>query len=231
MSRGARASMGAVEPGGTAAARALPVTLPRHDPAAAAAALSNHPVLGPMVRFAGPPELPDRALDHFAMLLRSITFQQLATRAALTIHGRVLDALGGDATAEAVLATPDDALRGAGLSASKLASIRDLAIRATAGSIGLENIHEVDDEEAIARLTTVRGIGVWTAQMFLMFQLQRPDVWPTGDLGVRAGWAKMHGEPEPPSAKELDLLGHGFRPFRTAVAWYCYRAVDMGVPE
>ncbi len=207
------------------------MTVLRHDPAAAAAVLSTHPVLGPMVRFAGPPELPDRALDHFAMLLRSITFQQLATKAALTIHGRVIDALGGTATPSAVLATPDEALRGAGLSAGKLAAIRDLAAKAGDGVIGLDDIDEAADEEAIARLTRVRGIGVWTAQMFLMFQLQRSDVWPTGDLGVRAGWAKLHGEPEPPSAKELDLLGHGFRPFRTAVAWYCYRAVDMGVPE
>jgi len=204
--------------------------LPRHDPAAAAEALARHPVLGPMVRFAGPPELPDRGMDHFAMLLRSITFQQLAGKAALTIHGRVVDALGGAVTAPAVLAAPDEALRAAGLSANKLAAIRDLAAKAADGTIGLEDIDGVDDEEAIARLTRVRGIGVWTAQMFLMFQLQRPDVWPTGDLGVRAGWAKMHGEPEPPSAKELDLLGHGFRPWRTAVAWYCYRAVDMGVP-
>ncbi|HSM36448.1 MAG TPA: DNA-3-methyladenine glycosylase 2 family protein [Longimicrobiales bacterium] len=204
---------------------------PRLDSAAAAAALSSHPVLGPMVRFAGPPELPDPALDHFAMLLRSITFQQLAGKAAATIHGRVIQALGGAATPGAVLAAPEDALRGAGLSANKLAAIRDLAGKAADGAIGLDDIDDAGDEEVIVRLTRVRGIGVWTAQMFLMFQLQRPDVWPTGDLGVRTGWAKLHGDTEPPSAKELDLLGHGFRPWRTAVAWYCYRAVDVGVPE
>jgi DNA-3-methyladenine glycosylase II len=201
------------------------------DPAAAAAALADHPVLGPMVRFAGPPELPDRALDHFAMLLRSITFQQLAGKAATTIHGRVLEALGGKASADAVLAASDASLRGAGLSANKLAAIRDLAAKAADGDIGLEGIDAAPDEEVIGRLTRVRGIGIWSAQMFLIFQLQRPDVWPTGDLGVRMGWAKLHGEPEPRSAKELDLLGHGFRPWRTAVAWYCYRAVDVGVPE
>jgi DNA-3-methyladenine glycosylase II len=203
----------------------------RLDPAAAAEALSAHPVLGPMVRFAGPPELPDRKLDHFAMLLRSIAFQQLATKAAMTIHGRVVEALGGDVTPDAVLAASDEALRGAGLSANKLAAIRDLAEKAHAGELGLDEIDRLADDEVVERLTRVRGIGVWTAQMFLMFQLQRPDVWPTGDLGVRTGWAKLHGEAEPRSAKELDLLGHGFRPWRTAVAWYCYRAVDMGVPE
>ncbi|MEN8375572.1 MAG: hypothetical protein ABFS34_09000 [Gemmatimonadota bacterium] len=200
------------------------------DPAVAAAALSGHPVLGPMVRFAGPPELPERGMDHFAMLLRSITFQQLAGKAATTIHGRVLGVLGGTATARAVVAATDDALRGAGLSANKLAAIRDLAAKSLDGALGLEDIDGAPDDEVIARLTQVRGVGVWTAQMFLMFQLRRPDVWPTGDLGVRQGWARLHGEDEPRSAKELDLLGHGFRPWRTAVAWYCYRAVDVGVP-
>lgn len=206
-------------------------TQPRLDPAAAAAALSPHPVLGPMVHFAGPPELPDRALPHFAMLVRSITFQQLAGKAAATIHGRVLEALGGVATPAAVGAATDEALRGAGLSAGKLAAIRDLAAKDADGALRLDCIEDADDDEVIARLTQVRGIGVWTAQMFLMFQLQRPDVWPTGDFGVRMGWAKLHGEPGPRPPKELDLLGHGFRPWRTAVAWYCYRAVDVGVPE
>lgn len=201
-----------------------------HDPEAAAAALSRHPVFGPMVRFAGAPELPAPSPEHFPRLLRTIVFQQLATRAAVTIHGRVLEAIGGEATAQAVLATPEDALRAAGLSKNKLAAVRDLAAKAVDGVLGLEDIAEASDEEVVERLVQVRGIGVWSAQMFLIFQLHRPDVWPTGDLGVRQGWAKLHGEPEPRSAGELDLLGHGFRPWRTAVAWYCYRAVDLGIP-
>ncbi len=200
------------------------------EPEAAAEALSRHPVFGPMVAFAGPPELPAPGPAHFPRLLRTIVFQQLATRAAVTIHGRVLEAIGGDVSAEAVLATTDEALRAAGLSKNKLAAVRDLALKAADGALGLEDIDRASDEEVIERLVQVRGIGVWSAQMFLIFQLHRPDVWPTGDLGVRQGWAKLHGEAEPRPAKELDLLGHGFRPWRTAVAWYCYRAVDMGVP-
>jgi len=200
------------------------------DPAAAAAALSHHPVFGPMVRFAGPPELPPPSLGHFPLLMRSIVFQQLAGKAAATIHGRVLEAIGGEATPEALLAAPDDALRAAGLSKNKLAAVRDLAARAADGALGLDGIARASDREVIERLVQVRGVGVWTAQMFLMFQLRRADVWPTGDLGVRQGWARLHGEPEPRTPKELDLLGHGFRPWRTAVAWYCYRAVDAGIP-
>ncbi len=149
----------------------------------------------------------------------------------MTIHGRVLEAIGGTPSPETLLATSEEDLRGAGLSKNKLAAVRDLAEKAADGVLGLDDIGDASDEEVVERLVRVRGIGVWTAQMFLIFQLHRPDVWPTGDLGVRQGWARLHREPEPRTPAELDLLGHGFRPWRTAVAWYCYRAVDVGIPD
>jgi len=194
----------------------------------AATRLRGHPSFGPVVERLGPPRLGPRTKSSFHALVRSIVFQQLAGAAAATIHGRTVEALGGEVTPEAVLGTPDDALRGAGLSASKARAIRDLATRVSAGEVPLEGIEELSDEEVAERLTRVWGIGRWTADMFLLFQLRRPDVWPVGDLGVRRGFAGIVELEEPPSADELELMGLGFRPWRSAVAWYCWRAMEDG---
>jgi DNA-3-methyladenine glycosylase II len=128
----------------------------------------------------------------------------------------------------ALLQLTDDQLRAAGLSANKTASLRDLAAKVLEGTVVLDprGLSRESDEEVIARLTTVRGIGEWTAQMFLMFQLRRVDVWPTGDLGVRRGYSLAWRIPMP-TAKELQLLGEPFRPYRSVVAWYCWRAVEL----
>jgi DNA-3-methyladenine glycosylase II len=161
----------------------------------------------------------------FHYLVRSIVFQQLAGAAASTIHGRFVAALKGKVTPTAIARTSDEALRGAGLSRGKLAAIRDLAARAR--SLELDELPWLDDAEVVARLTTVRGIGPWTAQMFLMFALRRPDVWPGGDLGVRAGYARIHGLDETPGEKEMPPLGEAYRPWRSAAAWYCWRALEV----
>jgi len=185
------------------------------------------PEFAPIVVAAGPCEIrrgrPRQS--HFAELVRAICFQQLAGAAARTIHGRVVAALAGDPTPERVLALPESELRAAGLSGSKTASVRDLATRVLAGEVELDRVARLSDAEVVRELTLVRGIGRWTAEMFLMFQLGRLDVWPTGDLGVRQGYGLAYDLPTPTPA-ELELAGTRFRPWRSVVAWYCWRAVE-----
>jgi DNA-3-methyladenine glycosylase II len=186
------------------------------------------PAFLPYIEAYGPADLhrarPRRT--HFAELARAVCFQQLAGAAARTIHGRLEAALDGQVTPEGVLALPVETLRAAGLSANKAASIRDLAEKVVAGDVELDRVARLPDDEIVRELTLVRGIGRWTAEMFLMFQLGRLDVWPVGDLGVRKGYAAIHGQPEMPTAKELELLGDPLRPYRSLAAWYCWRAAD-----
>ena len=186
-----------------------------------------------MVEAHGAPDLTrgHRGRSHFAALARSVCYQQLAGRAAQVIHGRFVALLGGRPTPEAVLSLTPDEMRSAGLSGAKVASIRDLAEKVIEGAVRLDFVSRLGDDEVVAQLVSVRGIGEWTAQMFLMFQLGRLDVWPVGDLGVRNGWARMYGLAEPPSPRELAPLGDPHRPYRSLVAWYCWRAVDTPTPE
>jgi DNA-3-methyladenine glycosylase II len=165
--------------------------------------------------------------DYFNALVRAIVYQQLAGKAAAAIHGRFLAVFGGEPVPAAILATPDEVLRACGLSLNKLLAIRDLALKSTDGTVPLERIEKLPDDEIVARLSAVRGIGRWTAEMFLIFQLGRQDVWPVDDLGVRRGFAVIHGLPEWPKPKELQALGEIYRPYRTAAAWYCWRTADI----
>jgi DNA-3-methyladenine glycosylase II len=199
---------------------------------AVAALIRKDPALRKLVRDVGPCTMGwDRTRrPHFAELARMICYQQLAGAAARTIHGRFEALFGGHPTPDAVLAISNDALRGAGLSAAKAASIRDLAVRVDAGEVKLARMGRLPDDEVVRELTLVRGIGRWTAEMFLMFQLGRPDVWPVDDLGVRKGYSLIYGLPAMPVARDLDPLGERFRPYRSVVAWYCWRAVDTVVP-
>jgi DNA-3-methyladenine glycosylase II len=166
--------------------------------------------------------------SHFAALVRAIVYQQLAGAAAAAIHRRLVTALNGDVEPAALIALSDESLRAVGLSANKTASVRDLATKVFEGSVVLSprGLSRESDEEVIARLSTVRGIGPWTAEMFLMFHLRRLDVWPTGDLGVRRGYGLAWKVPMP-SARELQPLGEPYRPYRSVVAWYCWRAVEL----
>jgi 3-methyladenine DNA glycosylase/8-oxoguanine DNA glycosylase len=186
------------------------------------------PVLADLVDRHGPPPARRRVpVDRrFGDLARNIVYQQLAGRAAASIHGRFVDALDGDVCAARVLATPEPVLRSCGLSGSKTASILDLADKVAAGEVALERIGRLSDQDVVAHLTVVRGVGPWTAQMFLMSTLGRLDVWPVGDYGVRAGFARAWGLERVPAPTELESLGEPFRPWRSLVAWYCWRAVD-----
>jgi DNA-3-methyladenine glycosylase II len=151
-------------------------------------------------------------------------FQQLHGKAAATIHGRFTALFESGPTPEAVLATPIEELRGAGLSGTKAAAIRDLSEKVLAGAVELDRMGRRSDDAIVAELVAVRGIGRWTAEMFLMFELGRLDVWPVDDFGVRSGYAALHGMPERPSARELLPHGDPYRPYRSVAAWYCWRA-------
>ena len=186
------------------------------------------PVIAALAAAAGPMELRKPFGTHFEALVRSIVYQQLAGKAAAAIHGRLVEALDGDVQPASVLALPDDRMRAAGLSANKTASLRDLAARVLDGTVVLDprGLAREPDEEVITRLCAVRGIGEWTAQMFLLFQLRRLDVWPTGDLGVRRGYGLAWGVPMP-TPRQLAGLGDDFRPYRSVAAWYCWRACEV----
>ena len=186
------------------------------------------PVMKGLMRQAGlAPIGKRRSRSSFEALVRAIVFQQLAGRAAAAIYGRVGLLFPSGLSPEAVMAVSDEALRGAGLSNAKVASIRDFATKALDGTVPLRSLGRFPDDEIVARLVTVRGIGRWTAEMFLLFQLGRPDVWPVDDLGVRNGYRIAYELPEMPTAKELMPLGEPFRPYRSYAAWYCWQAVHI----
>ena len=190
--------------------------------------VARDPVLAALVERAGPIRMRARNADGpFGALVRAIVFQQLAGAAATAIHGRVRALVTGPLTPQALLALPDADLRGAGLSANKLAAIRDLCLKVADGTVVLERVGRVSDEEIIERLVTVRGIGRWTAEMLLIFELRRLDVWPVDDLGVRKGYALTYGLPAMPPPRELGALGDAFRPYRSVAALYCWQAVHL----
>jgi len=183
-----------------------------------------------LIKAAGKIALRPPNEDHFAALVRSIMYQQLAGRAALAIHTRFLDLFADGLSADAVLALPAGAMRSVGVSGAKQAAITDLALKVTDGTVPLHDSDSISDDELVARLVQVRGIGRWTAEMFLMFQLRRPDVWPVDDYGVRKGWALAHRLKAPLTPRALQAEGEKFRPYRSVAAWYCWRAVDTVLP-
>ena len=174
--------------------------------------------------------LPRRAGSHFGHLVRNIIFQQLSGGAATTIHGRFAALVGGDAQApdpHTVLALDEDALRGCGLSTAKQRAIRDLATHVMDGRLPVDALDTMADEAVIDALVTVRGIGPWTAQMFLMFRLGRPDVLPVLDLGVRKGAQRIYRTRTLPDATRLTRLARNWRPWASVASWYCWRVLDL----
>lgn len=174
--------------------------------------------------------LPRREGTHFGHLARAIVYQQLSGSAAATIHGRFLEALGasdGHPEPAAVLAASDDLLRGCGLSVAKLRAIRDLAAHVADDRLPLGHIDTLSDAAVIDALVAVRGIGPWTAQMFLMFRLGRPDVLPVLDLGVRKGAQRIYRTRALPDAARLEKLARNWRPWASVASWYCWRVLDL----
>ena len=179
-----------------------------------------------LIRRTGAVDLRDPLDDSFAALVRSIMYQQLAGAAATAIHGRFLKLFADALSPAAVLALPAGAMRAAGVSGPKEAAITDLARKVGDGTVPLGDVDSLSDDELVERLTKVRGIGRWTAEMFLIFQPRRLDVWPVDDYGVRKGWTLAHRKREMITPRALQAEGEIFRPYRTIAAWYCWRAVE-----
>jgi 3-methyladenine DNA glycosylase/8-oxoguanine DNA glycosylase len=202
------------------------------DPDEAVAALGRADrKLARVIKHAGPfTHRPEKIQSPFQALLRAIVYQQLSGKAAATILGRVhaLHPSGTRLKAEALLATPDEKLRGAGLSRGKVLAVKDLAAKTLDGTVPtLARLKKMSDAEIVSRLVAVRGIGPWTVEMLLIFRLGRPDVLPTSDFGVRSGFMLTYGTENLPAAKELLAYGERWRPFRSVASWYMWRAVDI----
>lgn len=164
--------------------------------------------------------------SHFASIIETICYQQLAGKAAASIHGRVLGVLSKKVTPENIMFVDDTQLRAAGLSHNKILSVRSLAEHVIEKKLNLQNIWRYDDETVIELLTQVRGIGRWSAQMFLMERLKRLDVWPAGDYGVRAGAKELFKLKEMPNERAVVNMADKYKPFRSVVAWYCWKLAD-----
>lgn len=183
------------------------------------------PRLAETIAAVGPPSLALRPDETLPALVRAVVYQQLSGKAAATIHGRLLAAAGDDLAG--VLALPPEALRACGLSRAKVESVRDLAAHHADGRLpSRDELISRPDDEIVRRLSEARGVGVWTVQMFLLFNLGRPDVWPTGDLGVQEGYRLMTASAERPTPRALADAGEAFRPWRSVAAWYLWREVD-----
>jgi DNA-3-methyladenine glycosylase II len=188
------------------------------------------PILKALIKLVGPCTLQHDP-DRFAILARSIVSQQISTKAARAISGRLEKALGRKGiTAAGILKMPEPALREVGLSANKCRSILDLAEKVHSGLVPLQDFDDLPDEEVIAKLIPVRGIGRWTAEMFLIFSLGRMDVLPVDDFGFRVGVQKQYGLKEMPVRKHLQELAEPWRPFRTIGTWYIWRSLG-NVPQ
>ncbi|HKF26111.1 MAG TPA: DNA-3-methyladenine glycosylase [Candidatus Acidoferrum sp.] len=187
---------------------------------------SRDPVLAKVIDRVGPGQIEFRA-PSFETLVRSIVFQQLSGKVARVIYGRLEAAMPGrQVTPHGILKLRPDRMRRLGLSRQKTAYIRDLARQTAKGKVAFEVLPKLPDEEVIARLTMVKGIGVWTAHMFLIFALRRDNVLPTGDLGVRVAIKKAYGLTDLPKPKEIEELARGWHPYCTAAAWYLWRSLD-----
>jgi DNA-3-methyladenine glycosylase II len=169
----------------------------------------------------------ERPGDAYGTLLRSIVGQQLSTKAAATIYGRVLDLFGGHApTPEQLLEVDPEQMRAAGLSRAKVAYLRDLAQHVEEGALELERLPELPDEEVAAQLTAIKGLGQWTADMFLMFHLGRPDILPVGDQGIRRAIQVEYGLRKLPDAKRMQTIARPWRPYRTLASLYLWSSLD-----
>src|ERR1051326_1660561 len=163
----------------------------------------------------------------FEMLARAIVFQQLSGKAARTIYGRLEEAAGGKLTPESIQSLSVGEMRRAGLSRQKLGYIRDLAEHAISGKVNFARLPEMSDEEVIAALTDIKGVGVWTAHMFLIFSLRRPNVLPVGDLGVRTAIQRLYRKRKLPTPKQVEQIAKGWHPYCSYAAWYLWRSLEL----
>ena len=192
------------------------------------ALMRRDPVLSALIKRIGPCGMAERQRnDHLTALVGAIVSQQLSTKAAATIFGRFV-ALFPEAAipgAHAVAAVDDKSLRGVGLSGQKVSYLRDLCSRIADGRLVLDELDALEDEAVIERLTAVKGFGRWTAEMFLMFRLHRPDVLPAGDLGIVTAIQRVYGLRKRPDAKRVLKMGEAWKPYRSVASWYLWQSL------
>jgi DNA-3-methyladenine glycosylase II len=189
--------------------------------------MRRDPVLAALIRKHGACGLAGaQRTDHFSALVRAITGQQLSTRAAATIYGRLVALMPGGVTPAALAAVTDDQLRTVGMSRQKGTYFRDLCDKVASGALPLDSLEAMSDDEVIAALTKVKGIGRWSAEMFLMFRLHRPDVLPVGDLGIVNAVKNVYRLRKKPTAERIEKIGEAWRPYRSVASWYLWRSLD-----
>jgi DNA-3-methyladenine glycosylase II len=196
------------------------------------ALMRRDPVLAPIIRtHRGRSPLDTPLLDPFPALVRTITSQQISTKAAATIHGRLVAQMPRGVTPGALLRLTDDQFRQAGLSRQKIGYLRDLAEKVRSGELPVASLHELEDEAVIEAIVKVKGLGRWSAEMFLMFRLHRPDVLPVGDLGILTAVQRLYGLRKKPTAARLIKIGEPWRPYRTVACWYLWRSLENAPDE
>ena len=184
------------------------------------------PVLRAIIERVGPCRI-EYGLAEFSSLAEAIVYQQLNGKAAATIFDRFAELAGKPLTPEGILKLSDEQMRGVGLSKQKSAYLKDLAAKTAGGLLDFARLPELTDEEVIEHLTQVKGIGVWTAHMFLIFALRRPNVLPTGDYGVQVAVKKHYKKRKLPKPKDMEKIARAWEPYRSVACWYMWRSLDI----
>ena len=186
----------------------------------------SDPVLRAIIEQVGPCRM-EFSVPEFSSLAEAIVYQQLNGKAAVTIFKRFIELAGSPLIPEGILKLSDEQLRSVGLSKQKSSYLKDLATKTASGALNFAQLAELSDEEVIKHLTQVKGIGVWTAHMFLMFSLRRPDVFPTGDYGVQMAIKKHHKKRKLPKPKDMEKIARVWAPYRSVACWYMWRSLDI----
>lgn len=218
------------EPRGHATSSPAPSLTPEDYARARRVLMRRDQVLGGVIKAVGPCLMAEtQRSDHLTALASSIVSQQLSTKAAATIFGRfaALFPQGSPLSAASIAAVDDQTLRGVGLSGQKVRYVRDLCDRIIDGRLQLDELEQLEDEHVIERLTAVKGFGRWTAEMFLMFRLHRPDVLPVADLGIVNAVHRLYKLRKRPDAKKLLALGEAWRPYRSVASWYLWQSLKL----
>ena len=184
------------------------------------------PVLRAIIERVGPCRM-EFGVPEFSSLAEAIVYQQLNGKAAVTIFNRFAELAGDPLTPEGILKLSDEQLRSVGLSKQKSAYLKDLAAKTAAGLLDFSRLSELSDDEVIQHLTQVKGVGVWTAHMFLMFSLRRPNILPTGDYGVQVAVKKHYKKRKLPKPKEMEKIARAWEPYRSIACWYMWRSLDI----
>jgi len=184
------------------------------------------PVLRAIIERVGPCRM-EYSVPEFSSLAEAIVYQQLNGKAAVTIFRRFSDLAGDPLTPEGILKLSDQQLRGVGLSKQKSSYLKDLAAKTASGLLNFTDLHELSDEEVIKHLTQVKGIGIWTAHMFLIFSLRRPNVLPTGDYGVQVAVKKHYRKRKLPKPNDMEKIARVWEPYRSVACWYMWRSLDI----